>query len=172
MTYVHVNGFASAWAGSLGQLGLKEPPRQEIEVYGEGNVKFSMVAAEDIARYAARALFDPRTKDRHTLITPSENVLTQNELIAIWESKTKTKLQRRTVSAEELDIRIMELARAPEKRAQLALAQLVRAAWIDGLGGGARRPEVIELTALYPDIQYQRVTSYLDRLLSPVQATQ
>jgi hypothetical protein len=43
------------------------------------------------------------------------------------------------------------------------MAQLVRAAWIDGLGDGRRLPDVIELSELYPNIDYRRASEYLDR---------
>jgi uncharacterized protein YbjT (DUF2867 family) len=172
VTYVHANGLASFWAASLGQLGLAEPPRERIDVYGDGNVKFSIVTPEDVAYYTVRTLDDVRTKDQHTTITPPENLLTQNELIAIWESKTKVKLQRHTVSAAELDSTIAGLAGKPEKFRELSMMQLVRAAWIDGLGDGKRLPDVLELAELYPDLQYQRITSYLDRFAAISQAAE
>jgi uncharacterized protein YbjT (DUF2867 family) len=169
VTYVHANGFASAWAASLGQLGLVAPPKEQINVFGDGNVKLAMVAPEDIARYTVRALDDVRAENRHVAITPAENLLTQNELIALWESKTKIRLKRHTISARELDRAIMDLAHRPDKVQELSVTQLIRAVWIDGLGG-KRRPDVLELTDLYPDIPYQRVTSYLDWFISPAQS--
>jgi phenylcoumaran benzylic ether reductase len=165
-TYVHANGFANIWAAGLGQLGLEEPPRGHIEVYGDGNVKFSMVAPEDIARYAARALFDSWTENRHTSITPAENLFTQNQLIELWEAKTRRRLKRRQISSRELDDRIASLARAPDRLVELALAQLIRAAWIDGLGNGRRLPEVLELTELYPEVQYLRMSQILDSFVA------
>jgi uncharacterized protein YbjT (DUF2867 family) len=168
VTYVHANGFASTWAASLGQLGLMEPPKEQLNVFGDGNVKLAIVAPEDIARYTVRVLDDVRAENRHVAITPAENLLTQNELIAMWESKTKIRLKRHTISARELDRTIMDLANRPDKVKELSFTQLVRAVWIDGLGG-KRRPDVLELTELYPDILYQRVTSYLDRFISPAQ---
>jgi uncharacterized protein YbjT (DUF2867 family) len=166
MTYVHVNGLASFWAASLGQLGLKTPPRAQIDVYGDGNVKFSMITAEDVARYAVRALFDTQAANRHTLISPPENRLSQNELIAIWEARAQRKLARRVITAGELDRRIAALAHQPDKFGELSFLQLIRAAWIDGLGDGRRRPDVLELTELYPDIAYEAIPRYLDRFVS------
>jgi pinoresinol/lariciresinol reductase len=164
-TFVHTNGLASDWAGSLGQLGLPRPPTDEVEVYGRGDVRFSMVALEDAARYAVRALFDERTQNKHVAIIPPTNILTQLELIEIWERKTGRSLRRVPVSATGLDERIEQLARDPAKRSALALAQLVRAAWIDGLGDGRRLAEVAELTELYPDIRYRSIPAYLERYL-------
>jgi uncharacterized protein YbjT (DUF2867 family) len=172
ITYVHINGLATSWAASLGQLGLKSPPREQIEVYGNGNVKFSMVAPEDVALYASRTLFDPRTANQHVLISPPDNRLSQNELIAIWEDRTKTKLRRRTVSARELDERISVLVDDSGKFPELSFMQLIRAAWIDGLGDGRRRPDALELTELYPDIKYETISHYLGRLISVTQGAE
>jgi hypothetical protein len=163
VTFVHTNGLAGEWVGSLGQLGLKEPPRDEVEVYGSGTVRFSTVAPEDAARYTVRALFDPRTANRHVAIVPLENLLTQHDLIDLWEVKSGTTLRRRTVSAETLDARIAGLAANPASRPQLAMAQLVRAAWVDGFGDGRKLPDVIGLVELYPEIDYIRASAYLHR---------
>ena len=45
--------------------------------------------------------------------------------------------------------------------ATLGFLQLIRAAWIDGLGDGRRRADVLELTELYPDIGYETIPQYL-----------
>jgi uncharacterized protein YbjT (DUF2867 family) len=172
ITYIHVNGLATYWAASLGQLGLKAPPSEQIDVYGDGDIKFSIVTPEDVARYTARALFDPQTANRHTLISPPENRLSQNELIAIWEARTKCKLPRRVIPARELDGRIAALAHQPDKFGELSFLQLIRAVWIDGLGDGRRRPDVLELTELYPDIGYGTIPRYLERFASVAKAAE
>ena len=166
VTYIHANGFASRWAASLGQLGLLVPPTDHVNLYGDGNVKLAMVVTEDIARYAARALADERTENRHVSISPAENLLTQNELIELWESKTGRRLRRDVISAQELDDLIARLAETSQDRVQLSFNQLIRAVWIDGLGGAKRGADVLELTELYPDIRYGRVTEYLDQFVS------
>jgi uncharacterized protein YbjT (DUF2867 family) len=172
VTYVHINGLATYWAAGVGQLGLKEPPRQEVEVYGEGDIRFSMVTPEDVASYGALALFDERTTNRHTLISPSKNRLSQNELIAIWESLIGTKLRRRRISARELDEKIAAVANPPDKFAELSFLQLIRAAWVDGLGDGRRRPDVLELTELYPDLRYETIPQYLSRFVPVAEAAE
>jgi uncharacterized protein YbjT (DUF2867 family) len=163
VTFVHTNGLANEWVGSLGQLGLSAPPREEIEVYGDGIVQFSTVAPEDAARYAVRALTDDRAENTHVAIVPPDNLLTQHHLIDLWEAKSGVSLRRLVVPSQTLDARIDSLMQEPAKRPQLAMAQLVRAAWIDGLGDGRRLPDVIELSQLYPNIRYRRTSEYLDR---------
>jgi uncharacterized protein YbjT (DUF2867 family) len=172
ITYVHINGMATDWAASLGQLGLRSPPREQIDVYGEGNVKFSMVTPQDVAQYAVKALFDPRVANRHVLISPPENRLSQNELIAIWETKAKSKLRRRVISGRDLDDRIAAVTNQPDKFVELSFLQLIRAAWIDGLGDGRRRPDVEELTELYSDTGYETIPQYLERFVPVAEAAE
>jgi hypothetical protein len=69
------------------------------------------------------------------------------------------------VSADALDARITELAADPARRPPLAMAQLVRAAWVEGLGDGRRLPDVLGLVELYPDLAYVRASAFLDRYL-------
>jgi hypothetical protein len=149
----------------LGQLGLSAPPTREVEVYGDGIVQFSTVAPEDAARYAVRALADSETVNKHVAIVPPDNLLTQHDLIDLWEDKAGVKLHRLVVSSQALDERIGSLALNPAQRPQLAMAQLVRAAWIDGLDDGRRLPNVLELSQRYSDIRYQSAGEYLSRYL-------
>jgi uncharacterized protein YbjT (DUF2867 family) len=165
VTFIHTNGLAAEWVGSLGQLGLARPPQEEVEVYGEGETKFSTVAIEDVARFGVRALFDPAAANRHVVIIPPENLLSQNQLIALWDRKAGVRLNRRTITLEALDARIAALSQDPTKRPQLAMSQLVRAAWIDGLGDGRRLPDVLDAVQAYPDVNYVRASDYLDRYL-------
>ncbi len=98
--------------------------------------------------------------------------MSQNELIAIWEARTKSRLRRRVIPARELDERIATLAHRPDKFAELSFLQLIRAAWIDKLGDGRRRPDVLELTELYPDIGYETIPQYLERFVSVAKAAE
>ena len=106
------------------------------------------------------------------MISPPENRLSQGELIVMWESLTGAKLHRHTISARALDERIAAVSDKPDKFAALSFLQLIRAAWIDGLGDGRRRPDVLELTELYPDIGYETIRQYLSRFTSAANAAE
>ncbi|RWD69813.1 NmrA family NAD(P)-binding protein [Mesorhizobium sp.] len=173
VTFVHTNGLAGEWVGSLGQLGLTSPPESAVEIYGNGAVPFSTVAPEDVAALVTEALFDDRAAGRHVAIIPPDNLLTQEQLVSAWEERTGRSLRRITVSPAALDARIEALAGDPAARPRLAMAQLVRAAWIDGLGDGRRLPDVLELTELYPQLAYVRsrdFLAYYDMAGSPAKA--
>lgn len=171
VTFVHTNGLAREWVGSLGQLGLSAPPEDAVEIYGDGAMPFSTVAAEDVAALVAEALFDERTAGRHVTIIPADNLLTQEQLVSAWEERTGRVLQRITISPAVLDARIAALSSDPTARPRLGMAQLIRAAWIDGLGDGRRRDDVVELTELYPHLGYIRARDYLARYALPEQGS-
>ena len=64
----------------------------------------ALTAEADIGRVVARAVEDPRTADKTLVIRV--NTLTQNQIIAAYESVTGKKVGRRHVSAEELEQQI------------------------------------------------------------------
>ena len=164
LTYVYSNGFASYWAAGLGQLGLTSPPREQINVYGEGNTKVAIVVCEDIARSTVLMLDDARTENRHVAYLPKDNLVSQNEMIAHWEKTAALQLKRNSVPASALDVAIKELTGKPERMMELIYTQLTRAAWILGIGS-RKQPDALEITELYPDFKFERPTTYLDRFL-------
>ena len=159
-TFIYANGFATFWAASLGQLGLFAPPPEIIDVYGGGSVKAAITTPEDIGRYIARVMVDPRAENRHVAIQPPDNVVSQNDMIAHWESKIGTSLARRPVSAATLDAQI-----ATGTGVDLLYTELVRSVWIDG-SLVTHRDGVLDVSVLYPDILYTRVTEFLDGLVA------
>ena len=57
---------------------------------------------EDIATYTIKAVDDPRTLNKTLHIRPPANVLTFNELVALWESKIGNKLEKTYVMEDQL----------------------------------------------------------------------
>ena len=160
MTYVYSNGFASYWAASLGQLGLTRPPTHEITVFGSGNVRIPLATVPDIARLAVRMLEDERTAGQQVAIVLPDNVLSQRDLITIWESISGTKLTQKIVSADAMNAQLAALASDPDQMMNLIFTQLMKSAWIDG-GMDAIRPGVLDAMTLYPDFHYERITEFL-----------
>lgn len=52
----------------------------------------------DVARYTIRAMGDPRTLNKTVHITPPANILSQNDLISIWEQKSGAVLKKEFVA--------------------------------------------------------------------------
>jgi uncharacterized protein YbjT (DUF2867 family) len=98
-TFIYSNGFIELWAYSLGQVGLMGPP-DEVEIYGEGNVKLSVTSVQDIARITIATVDDPRTRNMKLAIV--SNVITQAELIQLWEEITGKSIKRKPTSLADL----------------------------------------------------------------------
>lgn len=52
----------------------------------------------DVARYTICAMGDPRTLNKTVHITPRANILSQNDLISIWEQKSGAVLKKELVA--------------------------------------------------------------------------
>ena len=57
---------------------------------------------EDIAAYTVKAATDPRTINRVIIYRPPGNVVSQMELISLWENKTGRTFKRVHVPEEEM----------------------------------------------------------------------
>lgn len=57
---------------------------------------------EDIAMYSIKVANDPRTCNRVVIYRPSKNIVSQNDLISLWEQKTGNKFIKDFVSEEEI----------------------------------------------------------------------
>lgn len=56
---------------------------------------------DDIAKYTAKTLDDPRTMNKTVYIRPTDNILTQMELVQMWEKLTGKELEKTNVSADD-----------------------------------------------------------------------
>ncbi|KAJ6388972.1 hypothetical protein OIU77_027346 [Salix suchowensis] len=93
-TYVSANCFAGYFVGSLSQLETLIPPKDKVRIYGDGNAKVVYMDEDDIATYAIKAIDDPRTLNRTLYLRPPENVLSQGQLVEIWERLSGKKLEK------------------------------------------------------------------------------
>jgi hypothetical protein len=57
---------------------------------------------EDIAMYTIKVANDPRAHNRIVVYRPSKNIITQNELISLWEHKNGQKFNKVFVPKEDL----------------------------------------------------------------------
>ena len=161
-TFIHSNGFFSYWAFSLGdltRLGGTLPP-EEVNVYGDGNVTGALASLADIAKVTVRAVMDPRMENREITITA--NKITQNLLIALWQTTSRRTVKRVGVPADELE-KIIAGATAPEQAMTLIGSQLHRSMWIRG-DSVKRGPNAVEVTEVYPDLKFQTIEQALTTL--------
>jgi phenylcoumaran benzylic ether reductase len=57
---------------------------------------------DDIGTYTIKAVDDPRTLNKILYMRPTENSLSQREIIALWEKKTGKNFERVYVPEEEV----------------------------------------------------------------------
>ncbi|KAI5567494.1 hypothetical protein BDE02_13G093900 [Populus trichocarpa] len=84
-TFVSANCFGAYFVNYL--LRPHEQP-QDISVYGSGEAKAVINYEEDIAMYTIKIADDPETCNRVVIYRPQKNIVTQLELISLWEKKT------------------------------------------------------------------------------------
>jgi uncharacterized protein YbjT (DUF2867 family) len=154
-TFIHSNGFFTYWAFSLGdltRLGGPVPP-DEVNVYGDGNVMGALTSLPDIAKVTVRAVDDPRMQNKEIRITA--NTITQNLLIALWQTTSGRTVQRNGVPAADLE-KIIASSTAPDQGMTLVASQLHRSLWIRG-DSVKRVPTSLEATEVYPDLKFQTI---------------
>ncbi|ESR54776.1 isoflavone reductase [Citrus sinensis] len=77
-------------------------PHDDVVVYGNGEAKAVFNYEEDIAKCTIKVINDPRTCNRIVIYRPQTNIISQLELISLWEQKTGRSFKRVHISEEEL----------------------------------------------------------------------
>ncbi|KAH0938532.1 hypothetical protein HID58_005993 [Brassica napus] len=161
-TYVINNCFDGYFLATLAQCEtrLTSPPRDKVTIYGDGNAKAILNKEEDIAAYTMRAVDDPRTLNKTVYINPPKNIVSQNDVVALWESKIGKTLEKTYVSEEEL------LKKIPQSPHPLdLLLALNHAIFVKGdQTWFTIEPSFgVEASQLYPDVKYTSVNEYLSQ---------
>ncbi|WVZ71906.1 hypothetical protein U9M48_020437 [Paspalum notatum var. saurae] len=166
-TYVWTGYFFGYGLPGIGQiLAEPSPPVDKAVVLGDGNTKVSFVDEGDIATYTVLAADDPRAENKTLYVRPPANTLSQNELLALWESKTGKAFERVHVAEDALLKQIQE-ASIP---LNLMLSLSLSIGHVTHIKGEHSKFEIdpakgVDASELYPDVKYATVDDYLDRLL-------
>ncbi|KFK44973.1 hypothetical protein AALP_AA1G327300 [Arabis alpina] len=155
-TYVLGACFAAYFTANLCQMGILLPPKEKVNIYGDGNVKAVFADEEDIAKYTAKTLNDPRTLNRTVCIRPPNNVLTQNELIQIWEKLTGNEMDKTNITAKDFLANIDQL----EIPHQAGIGHFYHI-FYEGSLTDYHVGEEEEASCLYPEVKYKRMDDYL-----------
>ncbi|KAH0679010.1 hypothetical protein KY284_020095 [Solanum tuberosum] len=107
-TYVSANCFAGYFLGGLCQIGHILPSIDFVVLLGDDNQKAIYVDEDDIATYTIKAIDDPRTLNKTLYLRPPENILSQREVVQIWEKFIGKELKKSTLSKEEYLAPMME----------------------------------------------------------------
>ncbi|CAE5964204.1 unnamed protein product [Arabidopsis arenosa] len=109
-TYVINNCFDGYFLATFAQCEtrLTFPPRDKVTIFGDGNTEAVLNKEEGIAAYTMRAIDEPRTLNKTLYINPPKNIVSQNYIFALWESKIGKTLKKTYVSEEQLLKKIPE----------------------------------------------------------------
>ncbi|WCJ29118.1 Bifunctional pinoresinol-lariciresinol reductase [Euphorbia peplus] len=156
-TYVSANCFAGYFVGNLSQLETLTPPSHNVRVYGDGNVKVVFMDEDDVATYTIKTINDPRTLNKTLYLRPPENILTQNELIQMWENMSGNKLQKIFISAQDFLVPIKDM----EYAAQAGMGHFYHIFYEGCLANFEIEKDAEEASNLYPEVDYIRMDQYL-----------
>ncbi|KAL2231880.1 UNVERIFIED_CONTAM: Eugenol synthase 1 [Sesamum indicum] len=99
-TFVSANCYGAYFVNFL--LRPYEQTEAIITVYGSGETKAVLVSEEDIGVFTIKAATDPRACNRVVIYRPAANLISQLELISLWEKKTGRSLNKVHVPEEEM----------------------------------------------------------------------
>eukprot|EP00250_Pteridium_aquilinum_P011667 c20226_g1_i1 orf=244-1164(+) len=159
-TYVSSNAFAGYTLANLVQFGKPAPPRDRVTIYGSGDVKAVFVKEEDIGVYTVKTIDDPRTLNKVVYLRPAENILTVNEVVALWEKKIGHSLEKEYVS-EEVLIEQIKTSPIPKN----IVLSTIHNIFVKGDQTNFEVEEKggLEASKLYPDVKYTTASEYLDK---------
>ncbi|KAH7864733.1 hypothetical protein Vadar_033224 [Vaccinium darrowii] len=131
---------------------------EELNIYGSGESKVVFTREEDIAIYAVKAANDPRTCNRTVFFRPSKNILSQLELVSLWEKKAGRSYNKVYVSEEDI-VKLSKTSPHPEN----VRAAIIHSIFVKGdMANFEIREDEMEVSKLYPDVEYTTVDQLLD----------
>lgn len=160
-TYVSANCFAGYFLGGLCQIGHILPSTDSVVLLGDGNQKAIYVNEDDIATYTIKAIDDPRTLNKTLYLRPPKNILSQREVVQIWEKLIGKELKKSTLSKEEFLAPMKEL----EYAEQVGLCHYYHVCYEGCLANFEIGEDGEEASTLYPEVKYTTAEQYMKRYL-------
>lgn len=134
--------------------------RTTFKIFGDGNTKAIYVSEVDVGTYTIKAIDDPCTLNKIVYIRPCTNILTQKELLLLWEQKIGRSIDVSYVTQEELEVQFE--GSSHEEKLILAFCESI---FIRGVEVFDIDTHGIEVTQLYGDeVTYINVENYLNEL--------
>ncbi|XP_047970791.1 isoflavone reductase homolog [Salvia hispanica] len=156
-TYISANCFGGYFVGNLSQMGTLLPPKDKVLIYGDGNAKAVFMDEDDIATYTIKSIDDPRTLNKTVYIRPPENILSQRELVQIWENLSGNTLERTSISGQDF----LALMKDADYAGQVGLGHFYHIFYEGCLTSFEIGEDGEEASRLYPEVQYKRMDEYL-----------
>ncbi|GAB4846837.1 Eugenol synthase 2 [Ancistrocladus abbreviatus] len=159
-TYIASNEVAGYYLANFGQENATTPPRDKVFILGHGNTKVVFVEEHDVATYTIKAVDDPRTLNKVLHVRPPANILSLNELVALWEKKIGKTLEKIFVPEDQI-IKSIQESTYP-KNLYVSFAHSV---FVTGHGADLNDPAGVEASELYPEVEYTSASEFLDRFV-------
>ncbi|KAK6274451.1 hypothetical protein POUND7_004160 [Theobroma cacao] len=160
-TYVSANCFAGYFLGGLCQPGYILPSRDHVRLLGDGDQKAIYVDEDDIATYTIKTIDDPRTLNKTVYIRPPKNILSQREVVQIWEKLIGKELLKSSISKEEFLSSMKEQNYAE----QVGLPHYYHVCYEGCLANFEIGDGGEEASKLYPEVKYTSAEDYMKRYL-------
>ncbi|XP_027183064.1 isoflavone reductase homolog [Coffea eugenioides] len=158
-TYICGCCFAGYFVGNLSQLCTLVPPKEKVNIYGNGNMKVAYMDEDDIATYTIKTIDDPRALDKTVYLRPPENILTQRQLIEKWENLRGRKLEKCSIPAKDFLASMKDMDYA----GQVGVGHFYHVFYEGCLTNFEAGKDSEEVSELYPEVEYTRMESYLKR---------
>ncbi|KAJ7942585.1 putative Isoflavone reductase [Quillaja saponaria] len=158
-TYVSANCFAGYFLGGLCQPGFILPSRDSVTLLGDGNQKAIYVDEDDIAMYTIKTIDDPRTLNKTVYIRPPKNILSQREVVQIWEKLIGKELRKSSISKEDF----LASLKGQSYAQQVGLVHYYHVCYEGCLANFEIGNDAVEASQLYPEIKYTTVEEYMKR---------
>ncbi|EEF42454.1 isoflavone reductase homolog [Ricinus communis] len=156
-TYVSANCFAGYFVGNLSQLERLTPPTDKVCIFGDGNVKVVFMDEDDVATYTIKAIDDPRTLNKTLYLKPPENILTQRQIVEMWEKLSGKTLEKTSVSAPEF----LACMKDADHAARAGIGHFYHIFYEGCLTNFEIGKDGAEASNLYPEVEYTRMDEYL-----------
>ncbi|KAH9289677.1 hypothetical protein KI387_033794, partial [Taxus chinensis] len=111
-TFVSANSYAAYFVDYFLHPRQKPQP-EEVIIYGDGLTKAVMNLEEDIAKLTIMVANDPRTLNMLVIYKPPMNLISQDEIVSLWEKKTGKNIKKVYLLEDEM-IKLSETLPNPE----------------------------------------------------------
>ncbi|XP_059656324.1 isoeugenol synthase 1-like [Cornus florida] len=155
-TYVSANSFAAYFVDYL--LHPHNQNLDQLTIYGTGEAKAVLNYEEDVAAYTVKAATDPRVSNRVIVYRPPANIVSQLDLVSLWEKKTGRSFKATHVPEEDI-IKLSETLPYPDNIPVAILHNI----FIKGEQVSFELTEDdLEASRLYPEYKYTSINQLLD----------
>eukprot|EP00249_Psilotum_nudum_P030384 c42960_g1_i1 orf=376-1302(-) len=159
-TYFSANCFAGYFLAGFAQYARFLPPKDSLLIYGDGNTKVIWVYEGDVGTYIIKTIDDPRTVNKTLYLRPPANILSQIEVVSIWEKTSGKVLEKKFISEHEW---LKQTEEEPDVEKKIVMGHL-HEIFYNGVLYNFEADRDAEVAALYPEVEYMNVEAYLRRL--------